>query len=80
MMKLYQTAALFKRHLPSDPVAPCKDSVRISLWFLDRIYRINRIRGTVDTVFVFVYGHGRPDNLVAKFINTHNLVNPVNPV
>ena len=34
----------------------------------------------VDTVFVFVYGHGRPDNLVAKFINTHNLVNPVNPV
>ena len=48
--------------------------------FLDRIYRINRIWGTVDMVFVFVYGHGRPDNLVAKFINTHNLVNPVNPV
>ena len=27
-----------------------------------------------------MYGHGRPDNLVTKFINTHNLVNPVNPV
>ena len=27
-----------------------------------------------------MYGHGRPDNFVTKFINTHNLVNPVNPV
>ena len=27
-----------------------------------------------------MYGHSRPNNLVTKFINTHNLVNPVNPV
>ena len=27
-----------------------------------------------------MYSHGRPNNLVTKFINIHNFVNPVNPV
>ena len=49
--------------------------------FLDRIYRINRIKSVgiaINSVFVLVLKRSRAeDDFITNLINIHNLVNPV---